>query len=184
MTAAGRQRTGRSSGVRVTSGARGRAPERRNGQAYMYGAAAPKLEPQREPQTRERKRKADRAESLRTSIRVRRNQEKALRMDLPYVILLTIASLCTLYLCVNYLHLQSSITGRMHNIEQMEARLEQMKSENDALETSINASVDLNEIYRIATEELGMVYASRGQVLLFDKTENGYVRQYEEIPEY
>ena len=105
-------------------------------------------------------------------------------MDLPYVILLTIASLCTLYLCVNYLHLQSSITGSMHNIEQMEAELEQYKSENDALESAINASVDLNEIYRIATEELGMVYANRDQVLLFDKTENGYVRQFEEIPSY
>ena len=42
----------------------------------------------------------------------------------------------------------------------------------------------MNEIYRIATEELGMVYANRDQVLLFDKTENGYVRQFEEIPSY
>ena len=151
---------------------------------YMYGTAAPKLGPQREERQGRPKKRPVREEAIRTSIRVRKNQEKAPRMDLPYVIVLTIASLCTLYLCVNYLHLQSSITGRMHHIEQMEAQLEQLKSENDALETSINASVDLNEIYRIATEELGMVYASRGQVLLFDKSESGYVRQYEEIPEY
>lgn len=153
-------------------------------QSYMYGAAAPQLEPQTAPRQERPARKPARQTSARTSSRVRRNQEKALQMDLPYVILLTIASLCTLYLCVNYLHLQSSITGRMHNIEQIEAQLEQYKSENDALETSINASVDLNEIYRIATEELGMVYANRDQVLLFDKTENGYVRQFEEIPAY
>lgn len=153
-------------------------------QSYMYGAAAPKLEPKAAPQTERTERKPVRRTSARTSSRVRRNQEKALQMDLPYVILLTIASLCTLYLCVNYLHLQSSITGRMHNIEQIEAQLEQYRSENDALEGAINASVDLNEIYRIATEELGMVYANRDQVLLFDKTENGYVRQFEEIPSY
>ena len=156
---------------------------RRNGHPYVYGAAAPKLEPERRPLEEPRK-KPVRHSSVRTNSRVRRNQEKALQMELPYVILLTIASLCTLYLCVNYLHLQSFITGRMHNIEQMEAELEQYKSENDALESAINASVDLNEIYRIATEELGMVYANRDQVLLFDKTENGYVRQFEEIPSY
>ena len=67
-------------------------------------------------------------------------------MDLPYVIMLTIGSVFTLYLCINYLHVQSSITARMHHIEQMEAELEQLKAENDALETSINTSIDLNKI--------------------------------------
>ena len=105
-------------------------------------------------------------------------------MDLPYVILLTIASICTLYLCIQYLHVQSSITARMHNIEVMEAKLEKMRAENDALETSINTSIDLNKIYEIATKELGMVYARKNQVLLYDKTESEYVRQYEDIPEY
>ena len=81
-------------------------------------------------------------------------------------------------------HLQSGITARMHNIEHLEAQLEKMKTENDALETSINSSIDLNKIYEIATKELGMVYARRDQVLLYDKTESEYVRQYEDIPEH
>lgn len=155
--------------------------ERRSAGAYMYGAAAPKLEPVQREQP---KRRPKAARAARSSAQVRRNREKALAMDLPYVILLTAASLCTLCLCVNYLHLQSSITGRMQSIEQKEAQLEQLRSENDALEASINGSVDLNEIYRIATEELGMVYAGRDQVLMFDQSENDYVRQYEDIPEH
>ena len=65
-----------------------------------------------------------------------------------------------------------------------EEKLEKMRTENDALETSINTSIDLNEIYEIATKELGMVYAKKDQVLLYDKTESEYVRQYEDIPEY
>ena len=125
-----------------------------------------------------RKRRLDRQH------RIRRNQERAMYMDLPYVIMLTLASICTLYLCVNYLHLQSAITARMHNIEAMEEKLEKMRTENDALETSINTSIDLNEIYEIATKELGMVYAKKDQVLLYDKTESEYVRQYEDIPEH
>ena len=51
------------------------------------------------------------------------------------------------------------------------------------LETRINTSIDLDNIYKIATEELGMVYANKGQVRMYNKTESEYVRQYEDIPE-
>ncbi|MFT4005355.1 MAG: cell division protein FtsL [Lacrimispora sp.] len=116
--------------------------------------------------------------------RVRRNREKALQMDLPYVILLTIAAVCTLCLCVNYLHLQSSITASIHGIEEKETELEHLKAENDALEMSINTSVDLDHVYKVATEELGMVYANKDQILHYDKTESEYVRQNEDIPKH
>lgn len=114
---------------------------------------------------------------------VRRNQEKALHMDLPYVIMLTLAAVCALSICVSYLHVQSSIASRIHHIESLEQELEQLKSENDALQTSINTDIDLDYVFQVATEELGMVYANRDQVLLYDKTESEYVRQYEDIPE-
>lgn len=114
--------------------------------------------------------------------RVRRNREKALQMDLPYVVMLTIAAVCTLCLCVNYLHLQSSITSSIHELELREAKLEHLKTENDALEMSINTSVDLDHVYKVATEELGMVYANKDQILHYDKTESEYVRQNEDIP--
>ena len=60
--------------------------------------------------------------------------------------------------------------------------MEHLKAENDAMETRINTSIDLDYIYKVATEELGMVYANRDQVLLYDKTESEYVRQDEDIP--
>ena len=152
--------------------------------SYIHGSAAPQPEQDwREEQLR-RRRQQDIGKNVKKHHRIRRNQERAMYMDLPYVIILTLASICTLYLCVNYLHIQSAITARMHNIEAMEEKLEKMRTENDALETSINTSIDLNEIYEIATKELGMVYAKKDQVLLYDKTESEYVRQYEDIPEY
>lgn len=151
---------------------------------YIQGTAAPKLRPLTEPGPERTQGKPAGNKSLRLQHRIRRNQERALYMDLPYVILLTIASVFTLYLCINYLHVQSSITARVHNIERMEARLEQLRTANDDLKTSINTSIDLNKIYEIATKELGMVYAKKNQVLLYDKTESEYVRQYEDIPKH
>jgi hypothetical protein len=44
-------------------------------------------------------------------------------------------------------------------------------------------SSDLDYVYKVATEELGMVYANKNQVRLYNKTESEYVRQYEDIPE-
>ena len=145
--------------------------------SYIGGAEAPKLEPERQPSKARPKRRKQ------TGLR-KRHQERAMALDLPYVILLSAACICTLYICVSYLQLQSDLIARMHNIEQLEARFEKLKTENDALETSINTSIDLNKIYEIATKELGMVYAKKDQVLLYDKTESEYVRQYEDIPEH
>ncbi|MEG2699948.1 MAG: cell division protein FtsL, partial [Hungatella sp.] len=89
-----------------------------------------------------------------------------------------------LYLCINYLQVQSSITARIHTIESMEQELEALKSENDALATRINTYIDLDHVYQVATQELGMVYANKDQVLLYNKTESEYVRQYEDIPRH
>lgn len=140
---------------------------------YVVGNTARKLNVEERPYIREE----------RHTVTTRRNQEKALPMDLPYVIMLTIAAIFTLYLCVNYLQLQSTIAARLDHIEYLEERIETLKADNDALETRINTSVDLDYVYKVATEELGMVYANKNQVRLYNKTESEYVRQYEDIPE-
>lgn len=141
---------------------------------YVTGTAARRLEtPVRQMENQEK----------RHTVTARKSQEKALPMDLPYVVMLTIAAICTLYLCINYLQLQSTVAARLNHIEALEKSIETLKADNDALETRINTSVDLDYVYKVATEELGMVYANKDQVRLYHKTESEYVRQYEDIPE-
>lgn len=147
--------------------------------AVIDGNTVRKLRPAEQPDEIQRQQP-----KKKINYRVRRNQEKALQMNLPYVFMLTVAAVCTLYLCVNYLQVRSTMTSRIHNIETMEKELEALKSENDALETSINTSLDLDYVYRVATEELGMVYPNKNQVILYNKTESEYVRQYEDIPKH
>ena len=65
----------------------------------------------------------DEREEYRHKHAVRRNQEKALYMNGPYVLALTIAALITLVLCMNYLHKQASITTRINHIEDLELKL-------------------------------------------------------------
>ena len=113
---------------------------------------------------------------------VRRNRKDALRMDLPFLIMLMAASIAALYICCNYIRIQSAMTTSMKRIESREKALETLRGENDALETRINANQSLDYIYDVATNELGMVYARQSQVVRYDRTPNEYVRQYEDIP--
>lgn len=170
---------------RVSSGAK-RQGGGHGAQAYIHGSAAPKMEPSQSRQVKKTDRD-DRARQERRqkiNYQVRRNQQKALRIDLPYLVMLVAASCCTLLICINYLQVQTIMTRRMDRIEKLEKDLDSLKAENDTLQTRINTSIDLDHIYQVATEELGMVYAGKNQVRMYHQTESEFVRQYEDIPTY
>ena len=152
-------------------------------EVYVHGNTVLKPEPQQTPSKhREKQERQKKHRESKEVLRRRRNQEKALSMNLPYVAALVAASCCALYICVNYIRLQSGMTARMDTIKDLEQQLNTLKTENDTLETRINIYVDLDYVYKVATEELGMVYANKDQVLMYDKTESEYVRQDEDIP--
>ncbi|HJC47874.1 MAG TPA: septum formation initiator family protein [Candidatus Lachnoclostridium pullistercoris] len=160
--------------------AAGRAPHRMA--AYVDGNTVRRAEPEVRRERRERPRRQESTPYLKEQIR--RNQERALSMDLPYVMMLSAAAVCALVICVGYLHQQSAMQARLDHIETLEQQVENQRAENDTLETRINTSVNLDYIYKVATEELGMVYAGKDQVLLYDQTESEYIRQNEDIPNY
>jgi len=114
--------------------------------------------------------------------RVRRNREKIQVIGVPYLIILAFATVMVLGACVNYLQVQSSITAHRNNINKLETSVMTMKADNNAVEGQIDTYVDLDYIRKVAMNEMGMVYPSDDQVIYYDKTESGYVRQYEDIP--
>ena len=66
--------------------------------AYIQGNTVRKAAPARRYEEAEPKKVR-----RKVSTRVKRNRAKALYMDAPYVIALTFAAVCTLFLCINYL---------------------------------------------------------------------------------
>ena len=117
------------------------------------------------------------------SRRTLENRRRAAKMNIRYVAFLATATVATLAICIGYLQLRSEVDGRTSRINRMEAELKETRMENDANYNRIMKSVNLEEIRRIAMEELHMVYANEDQVILYDAEESDYVRQYEEIPE-
>ncbi len=114
--------------------------------------------------------------------RLRQNRERAQKLNVPSLVAMGAAAVAVVLLCANYLQIQSGITSSQKSISQLESQLQSLRTDNSALENRISTLVDLDYIYQVATEELGMTYASDDQVIYYDKSESEYVRQYEDIP--
>lgn len=99
------------------------------------------------------------------------------------VLILTVATILTLFICVQYVQLQSEITFRLKRINSLETQLNDLTILNNEADKRINCYVDLNYIYQVATEELGMSYADAEQIALYTNSGAEYVRQYENIPD-
>lgn len=118
----------------------------------------------------------------RTSVETRRNREKALHINMPYVMFLTAAAIATVFLCVNYLKLQARGITYRNQIARLESSLNTAKMANENAYERAMSSVNIEEIKDIAVNELGMIYAGEGQVVFYSNQEDDYIRQYGEIP--
>ena len=63
-----------------------------------------------------------------------------------------------------------------------EAELEKIEDDNAAHKLRLNNMYSLDDIYNVATNELGMVYAKKGQIIYYEGADEDYVKQYQDIP--
>ena len=78
--------------------------------------------------------------------------------------------------------LQHQVSKMEKEIVSMERTLSTMMNENDAAYEQIKMAYDLDYVYNIAVNELGMVYPNNNEVITFERTDESYVRQYADIP--
>lgn len=145
--------------------------------SYVEGNTVKKLSavPVREP-------RYDEAPLRRTSRTVKRNRQKALSMNGPYVLFLAVAAVICLVMCSGYLMIQASNMKLGDDIASMEKSVDKLATQNDSVDYSINSYVDINHIIQVATQELGMVKATKANVELYQSTEREYINQYKDIP--
>ena len=152
---------------------------------YINGNAVRELDevaPVRRPQksTRELeeiRRKKNRRKSA------RRNQERALSMNMAFVAFLTACVAASAFVSVSLIQIRSNVTQQMNEVAALESRINDMKADNDARYKQITTSVDLNAIKDAAINRLGMKYASQDQIVYYSVDKNNYMDQYSDIPE-
>ena len=117
------------------------------------------------------------------SSKTRKNRSKAMSMSRGFVVFLSAMSIAAMFMCVSYVQLKTEITRQTKKIASLQTDLNDLKSDNDALENSYEASVDLAQIYETATGKLGMHYPNEKQIISYNTDGSGYVRQYTDVPQ-
>ncbi|MDE6213291.1 MAG: cell division protein FtsL [Lachnospiraceae bacterium] len=145
----------------------------RQNRYYVQGNTVRKLQQQQEITERPKKK---------VNNSIRKNRERAKHMSAGYVLFLGAALAACGMILVYYIGLQSDITNSVKNISRLESQLNDLKVANEENYSRISSSVDLEEIRRIAIQELGMQYAQEGQIISFASESSDYVKQMAEIP--
>lgn len=114
---------------------------------------------------------------------IRRRKKKVSLQSLVYVAFIAVAIAVVGCVLIGYVNLQADITNRMNHISSLERELNSMRLANDEEYMRIMSDVNLEEIKRVAIQELGMKYANEGQVVTYSGEGSDYVRQYGSIPD-
>lgn len=151
--------------------------------SYVQGNNVLQFDPVQEE---EKKEKVERKQQIR--IVKKRKPKKDLYTKSQVVrnrmaLTITMAALVAVcFSCINYLNLQAQVSGRAEAISELEARYVDLKTENDLAEVVINSSIDYDNILNVAINELGMVYANKDQVIVYDSQKMECVKQLSDIP--
>jgi len=150
---------------------------RYNNIGYEYGSAVRQLQPQWEQEEVRRPRKVEQPE-VQPKVKIGQG------IDLISALFLISAIVATLFVCVNYLKVQSDVVQLNKSISALEKQITNTEKENDALSAVLeNEKYDLETVYQMAVGVLGMVYPNNNEVIYYNNEDTGYFRQYQDIPE-
>ncbi len=110
----------------------------------------------------------------------KRNANRAMAINLRYVLFLTAATVVCFCACMLFAHLQSDITTHMSAITSLETQISDLKSDNDAAESRLESGMTLAEV-KARAAELGLVYPSSAQIQYYSVENNDYMNQYSDV---
>lgn len=139
--------------------------ERKKKSPYIYGNTARRLQEELN------------APRKILSNETRKNREKAHHMNIGYILFLSGALFACAIFLIGYVQKQSELTSKIAQVSKLEKELNTLKLSNDEMYTRIQSNVNLEEIRKIAIDELGMTYAEEGQVILYQGNKKDYMHQ-------
>lgn len=102
------------------------------------------------------------------------------RMELTIIVSLLVMLLAS---CTFLLYQQSAVTASIRANNALEQKYQTLVRDNDILESTINMSINPEVVFKKATEEFGMGYPLKSQIIYYRRSEEGFVYQLEDIPE-
>lgn len=102
--------------------------------------------------------------------------------ELPYRLVMIVAILCAVVSCCGYIRVRTDMECRIRRTARLERELTVKKNDNFLMEKLMSKTPDLDQVYAIATTELGMVPVTEKHVILFESTNSEFVAQRDDIP--
>lgn len=158
-----------------------RARHRAEGERYMSGSVAPAMVPQ---PRRKHQKTSHLTEENRRNIAARKAEKKAVtNAQIRYTAGMVVAIVIAVALCCYLLKLISDVRVAKNTVADLKEQVATQLDENTGYSAGLDSMVDLNNIYDIATQKLGMVYSQPGQTLYYSQNSDDYVIQYKDVPE-
>ena len=111
----------------------------------------------------------------------REPKERTSLMTPVFAVYATVALAVVMVFALRMLAAPTALASADDQIVILESTLNEINQENTKLEALVEAGMDLEHIYEVATNELGLVATDDSQVIYYDQIESGYVRQDEII---
>ncbi len=144
----------------------------RNREVYISGNNAVQLEQYVHPE-----------KTVKTVVRKKaKTQTRRHQISNPiYTFVLISVIIATLVVTVVLLKTQFIVTDRAEQLIMLQQELVEIKKANSQIESDIKKSVNMDEVYRIATQELGMVQAGKDNIKYVQAKELTYTVQYADV---
>lgn len=149
---------------------------------YLYGTAAPKQAPEMPQRAPRRQSDIEKRKIERQQQEIEQNRARATRIGGLFTMLVVAAMAVLLFTCSGYISLINAGTSNEKKINSLQSELEDLKNATDQRQLAIDTSINYEYIYRVATEELGMVYANPDQIVNYESGESSYVIQFSDVP--
>lgn len=151
---------------------------------YIDGSAVRKMEAAPERRHEEKRRIVEKPQVREhKSYQLSDKAERALAFNLRYTVFVVSSVLIMVVACVLMLYMETRINAQQNNINNLETQLEAIQADNAAYKVSLDNMYTLDQVYDVAVNELGMVYAKKGQIVYYDSANEDYVKQYQDVPE-
>lgn len=111
------------------------------------------------------------------------NSDRSWIDEMKYAAFICFAVAIGVVMCVALLKANVAYRNEKNNVKKLQNQLTEQLNLNAQYSARLDGAVDLDQIYSIATEELGMVYSEPGQTVYYDKNNEDYAIQYKDVPE-
>ncbi|MBR4513638.1 MAG: hypothetical protein IKO61_01950 [Lachnospiraceae bacterium] len=153
---------------------------------YEHGSSARDYYSQparREQPDRGQQRRTERKAAPRTEVRMRPRADRALAFNFGYTFFVLVSCAIMIAACMMMLNMEIGINNQQEEIVSLENQIENINNDNEARRIRLENMYSLDEIQNIAMNDMGMVYAKKGQIIYYDSAEEDYVNQVKSVPE-